>query len=127
MQNEQTTFMQRRKIGWLLIGAVFLFCVLIVRVAWLQIVRGEELSLAAREQQTSDNLITPKRGLIYDRNMKILANNISVETISISPKNVRGNTKQTQEQIAGKMADILGLEKDAVLAKIQKESSFEYI
>lgn len=127
VQNEQTTFKQRKKIGWLLIGAVVLFCALMVRVAWLQLVRGEELSLAAKEQQTSDSLITPKRGLIYDRNMKILANNISVETISISPKNVRSNTDQTPEQIAKNMAEILNLEEEDVLAKINKQSSFEYI
>jgi len=100
VQNEQSTFTQRKKIGWLLAGAVFLFCALMVRVAWLQIVRGEELSSAAREQQTSDNTITPERGLIYDRNMKILANDLSVETISITPKNGRGNTGQSVDEIA---------------------------
>ena len=122
MQNEQTTFTQRKKIGWLLIGAVVLFCALMVRVAWLQLVRGEEYSLAAREQQTSDSLITPKRGLIYDRNMKILANNISVETISISPENVRGNISQSPEEIADKIAEILELDEADVLKKIQKQS-----
>ncbi len=127
MQNEQSTFTQRKKIGWLLAGAVFLFCALMVRVAWLQIVRGEELSLAAREQQTSDNIITPERGLIYDRNMKIIANNLSVETISITPKNVRGNTKQSAEEIARNMAEILDLEYESVLKKINRESNFEYI
>lgn len=127
MQNEQSTFTQRKKIGWLLAGAVFLFCALMVRVAWLQIVRGEELSSAAREQQTSDNIITPERGLIYDRNMKILANNLSVETISITPKNVRGNKKQSAEEIARNMAQILELDYETVLGKINKQSSFEYI
>jgi len=127
VQNEQSTFTQRKKIGWLLAGAVFLFCALMVRVAWLQIVRGEELSSAAREQQTSDNTITPERGLIYDRNMKILANNLSVETISITPKNVRGNTGQSVEEIARNMAEILEVDYEATLAKINKESNFEYI
>lgn len=127
MQNEQSTFTQRKKIGWLLAGAVFLFCALMVRVAWLQIVRGEELSLAAREQQTSDNVITPERGLIYDRNMKIIANNLSVETISITPKNVRENTKQSAEEIARNMAEILDLEYESVLKRINRESNFEYI
>lgn len=127
MQNEQSTFVQRKKIGGLLAITVFLFCALMVRVAWLQIVRGEELSSAAREQQTSDNTITPKRGLIYDRNMKIIANNLSVETISITPKNVRQNSKQTPEEIARNMAEILGLESESVLAKINKNSNFEYI
>ncbi len=127
MQNEQSTLTQRKKIGWLLAGAVVLFCALMVRVAWIQIVRGEELSSAAREQQTSDNTITPERGLIYDRNMKILANNLSVETISITPKNVRGNTKQGVEEIARNMAEILELDYDSVLKKINRESNFEYI
>ena len=127
MQNEQSTFVQRKKIGGLLVITVFLFCALMVRVAWLQIVRGEELSSAAREQQTSDNTITPKRGLIYDRNMKIIANNLSVETISITPKNVRQNSKQSPEEIARNMAEILGLESETVLEKINKNSNFEYI
>ncbi|MBR5613717.1 MAG: PASTA domain-containing protein [Clostridia bacterium] len=104
-----------------------IFFALLVRVAWLQIVRGEELSSAAREQQTSDNAISPERGLIYDRNMKVLANNLSVETISITPKNVRQNNKQTPQQIAKKLAEILELNEDNILAKINKESNFEYI
>lgn len=127
MQNEQSTLSQRKKIGWLLAGAVVLFCALIVRVGWLQIVDGAKLSMAAREQQTSDSIITPKRGLIYDRNMKILANNLSVETISITPKNVRGHSKLSAQQIAKDIAAILELDEETVLGKINKESGFEYL
>ncbi len=127
VQNDKSTFSQRKKIGWLLVGAVFLFCFLIGRAAYFQIIRGEELSQAAREQQTSDNTITPARGLIYDRNMKVVANNLTVETISITPKNVRGNTKQTSEQIAKNMAEILELDYEWVLERINKQSNFEYI
>lgn len=127
MHSEQSTFKQRKRIIFLLAAAIVIFFALLVRVAWLQIVRGEELSSAAREQQTSDNAISPARGLIYDRNMKILANNLSVETISITPKNVRQNSKQTAEQIAAKLAEILELDKETVLEKINKQSNFEYI
>ena len=124
---EQSTFKQKKRIMLLLCIVVMIFFALLVRVAWLQIVRGEWLSSAAREQQTSDNIISPERGLIYDRNMKVLANNLSVETISITPKNVRDNSKQTPEQIAAKLAEILELDKDSVLNKINKKSNFEYI
>ncbi|MBE7031925.1 MAG: stage V sporulation protein D [Ruminococcaceae bacterium] len=124
---EQSTFKQKKRIMLLLFLVVVIFFALLVRVAWLQIVRGEWLSSAAREQQTSDNTISPERGLIYDRNMKVLATNLSVETISITPKNVRDNSKQTPEQIAAKLAEILELDKDSVLAKINKQSNFEYI
>ncbi|MBR2916828.1 MAG: peptidoglycan glycosyltransferase, partial [Clostridia bacterium] len=67
------------------------FFALIVRIAYLQIVKGEELTIAAREQQTVDSLITPERGNIYDRNYKVLASNMTVETLSISPADVRKN------------------------------------
>ncbi len=127
MHNEQSTFKQRKRIIFLLSAAIVIFFLLVVRVAWLQIVDGEELSFAAREQQTSDNAISPERGLIYDRNMKVLANNLSVETISITPKNVRSNSKQTADQIAAKLAEILELDEESVLKKINKESNFEYI
>lgn len=127
MRIEQSTFKQKKRIMLLLASVVMIFFALLVRVAWLQIVRGEWLSSAAREQQTSDNIISPERGLIYDRNMKVLANNLSVETISITPKNVRDNSKQTPEQIAAKLAEILELDKESVLNKINKKSNFEYI
>ena len=127
MQTEQSTFKQRGRIIFLLGAVIVIFFLLMVRVAWLQIVDGEKLSSAAREQQTSDNTISPKRGLIYDRNMKVLANNLSVETISITPKNARSNTKQSKEQIADKLAEILELNEEDVLKKIEKQSNFEYI
>lgn len=127
MKSEQSTFKQKKRIVLLLAGAILCFLLLIVRTGWLQIVRGDELSAAAREQQTSDNIINPQRGLIYDRNFEILANNLSVETISITPKNVRQNSKQTPKQIAHTLAEILELDEESVLEKIEKESSFEYI
>ncbi len=127
MHNEQTTLKQKKRIAVVLGTVVLCFCLLILRIAWLQIADGEKLSAAAREQQTTDSMITPARGLIYDRNMKVLANNLSIETISITPKNVRANKKQTSEQIAENMAEILSLDKDKVLERINADSNFEYI
>ncbi len=127
MHSEQSTLKQRKRIIFLLLAVIVIFFALIVRVGWLQIVDGEKLSSAAREQQTSDSTISAKRGLIYDRNMKVLANNLSVETISITPSNVRLNTKQTPKEIAAKLAEILELNEEDVLEKINKESNFEYI
>ena len=103
------------------------FFLLIVRIAWLQIVDGEKLTIAAREQQTVDNVITPERGKIYDRNYKVLASNMTVETISISPADVRDNTKQTADEIAEKLSEIFGTEKEAMLEKINSNTNFEYI
>ena len=70
------------------------FLLLIGRTAWLQIVQGEKLSRDALQQQTSDNTVSAKRGKIYDRNLKVLASNVSVETISIAPAELRSSIKK---------------------------------
>lgn len=118
---------QKKRILLLLIFFICACGILIGRLFYWQIIRGEELTAKAREQQTSDNVIRPPRGLIYDRNLKVLANNMSVETISISPKNVRENKNQTKEEIADNIAECLNVDRETVLKKIEKSSSFEYI
>ena len=110
--------------------AIILFCLLVFRTAWHQIVSGEKLSRAALEQQTSDNTVSAKRGKIYDRNFKVLAGNTSVETISITPETVRDSIdkkKTSAKAVADKIAEILGENSDVIQEKINRQSGFEYI
>lgn len=127
MQRKESYIEQKKRIIVFFIIFVVACIVLVARLFYWQVVRSEELSAKARDQQTSDNVIRPERGLIYDRNFKILANNMSVETISISPQNVRDNKKQTKEEIAKNIAECLEVDEATVLKKIEKKSSFEYI
>lgn len=130
MAIKQSFLKQRKRIALVLGIFIGLLALLIIRVAWIQFVDGEELSQAAVEQQTSDNIISPKRGLIYDRNFKVLASNLSVETISIAPATVRESLEKknySSDEVAGRVAELLSLEKDTVREKIEKNSSFEYI
>lgn len=104
------------------------FAAWILRVGWLQIVKGEELSRAALDQQTSDNAVSAKRGNIYDRNYKVLATNSTVETITISPETLRTSIEQTglsKDSVAQSFADILGLDKEVVTDKIAKKIQSE--
>lgn len=86
-------------------------CLLIVRLMWIQFVRGAEYSKLAAEQQTRDSVISAKRGSIYDRNMKILAQSASAERITINPQQIseNGNT----EEVVSAFKEILKInEKD---------------
>lgn len=127
MQNNVSSLKQKKRIIRVLGIVLLCFFLLIVRIAYLQIIKGEELTIAAREQQTVDNVITPERGKIYDRNYKILASNMTVETLSISPEDVRSNKKQTAEEIAEKISEILGVEKETALERINSKTNFQYI
>ncbi len=122
--------LQTKRIVNILKILVVCFLLLICRTAWLQIGRGEELSRRALEQQTSDNTVSAKRGDIFDRNYKVLASNTTVETISITPENIRKSIADkglSNGRVAEDIAAILGLKPETVQARIEKQSSFEYL
>lgn len=67
--------------------------VLVGRLGWIQFVRGSEYKKLAAEQQTRDSAISAKRGTIYDRNMKVLAQSATAERVTINPQEIekKGN------------------------------------
>ena len=127
---KQSRKIQNNRIMCLLIIFLVCFGALAFRTAWIQIVRGEQLSREALEQQTSDKTVSAKRGKIYDRNLKVLASNVSVETISITPGDLRKSIEKndlTVSKVAEALAEKLELKAEDVEKKINRESSFEYI
>lgn len=102
----------------LLLLFILIVALLVLRVGWLQIVEGSKLQKMAVEQQTRDRIVSPKRGIIYDRNKVELAISVSVETVSVVPKQI-----EEPEKVAGKLSEILGLEYKDVIKKVQNEES----
>ena len=114
---------KKRMIGLLMVFGVFIAYLLGNIFKW-QIVKGAELKEASYNQQTKNRTISPKRGVIYDRNGTVLAESVSVETISITPKNISSGDK---ERTAHGLSEILNLDYDTVLAKTKKNSADEII
>lgn len=112
----------RRRLIFLLILFIILFIALFGRMFYWQVVRADELSQKAYSQQTKNSIISPKRGTIYDRNNVVLASSVKVETVSVTPKNVK-----YKEKTAEGLAEILGLDYDTVLGKISKTTNEEVI
>ncbi len=98
---------------------------LIVRTGWLQIYDGEKLQKQAIEQQTRDKMINSKRGTIFDRNGTVLAISASVETVTVVPNEIKQN--EDTEDVAAMLAEILELEKEDVLKRITRNSSYEIV
>lgn len=99
--------------------------VLTFRLVHWQFIKGGELQASAIEQQTMDSVVSSKRGVIYDRNGKILAQSVSVQTVTASPSEVKKSGKA--EEIANKLADILDMDDDEVEKKITRNSSYEIV
>lgn len=110
----------------MIVLVIFTICILglIARLFYWQIIMGEHYSEEAYALQTKNRTISPKRGIIYDRNGEILAESITVESISITPKNIKAENK---EKTARGLADILNLDYETVLAKTKKNTADEVI
>nr|WP_192930110.1 stage V sporulation protein D [Alkaliphilus pronyensis] len=91
---------------------------LIIRLGWIQIVNGEKYKELANRQQTRDIPIPAKRGVIYDRNGKELVISASTSTIYVRPREV-----EDVEATASKLANILELDTNDLIKKIDKKYS----
>ena len=84
----------------------------------IQVVNFKLYQDKAIQQQTGDIPISPQRGIIYDRNMKILASNAPVEEIFIAPADIKN--KEEAGLIAQGLSEILGMDYDEIYKKTQK-------
>ncbi len=125
--NKKTKDVKVVKSKRLFIGSIFcfiIFILLLVRLAFLQLIQGSELKEAANRQQTATRIISAKRGNIYDSTGKLLAASASVDTISINPSKIKDENK---EKVAKAFSTIFELDYEEVLKQVNSEYSIETI
>lgn len=123
--NKKGEISRKKRMKFALIIVTIVFIAMIVRVAWIQFIKGEELKQMAYLQQTLDRKINPKRGTIYDTTGKtILATSSTVETITINPLNIKAENK---EKVANKFVELFELDYEKVIKKLNKKTAIEII
>ncbi|MCI5928880.1 MAG: PASTA domain-containing protein [Pseudoflavonifractor capillosus] len=124
---------------------VVIFIPLLVRLYDLQITNHEYYQELAISQQTRDVAVTANRGTIYDSKGTPLALSSTAYDIIVSPRDldtVQENYKKkleayqngesktapgpepTDEAVASGLAEILGMDKDTILLRLQKDTSY---
>ena len=63
-------------------------CAITTRLFWLQIVRHQEFVERAQKQQQRTFEVAPRRGILYDRNMRELAMTVLVDSIYADPTQI---------------------------------------
>ena len=128
---ESGNFIQTKKLRIILIVLVLIFLLLIGRIGFLQFVQGSQLKEAAYNQQAINQIISPKRGNIYDSTGKALAISAQVDTITINPAKIVGDndeeTKELKEKVAKAFSDIFSLDYNETLEKVNSSSQVETI
>lgn len=95
-----------RRSLFVLASLIFLgFGICILRLFYLQIIKGKELYDMALSQQLKDTKISAQRGTIYDCNMKPLAQSATVWTVALEPLYLKKDSQK--ELIADGLSSIL--------------------
>lgn len=103
---------------------VLLLFLLAIRIFWIQFIDGDSYKMMAYNQQTINQVISPNRGTIYDSTGKPLAVSAGVDTVSINPTYIKAKNK---EKVAKALSDILSLDYNTVLDKVNSTSAFQTI
>lgn len=108
----------RRRLLLLLIMLCLLFVALTVRLAYVQLGKGAELSEKAEESWRRNIPYSAKRGEVSDRNGNVLAYNITTPTVMAIPVQVK-----SPETTAKSLAPLLGMSEEALYKAITKRQS----
>lgn len=112
----------RKKILWCGFLMIFLLLALFVRIVVFERFEAGYYAEKAEELHERERSIKASRGLILDRNGKILADNKSVCTVSVIHNQITD-----EERVTVVLAKELGLDEAAVRKKVKKYTSMERI
>ena len=114
------------------VTVIVLLVMLLFRFAYLQFVKGDYYTKKAYAQQNSWRTISAKRGMITDRNGNVLAISVSSCLVNVNQKIIKDNAPNNnveayQKKIAQGLADILKVDYEQTLKKIQSEGRYKLI
>jgi penicillin-binding protein 2 len=111
--DEAKEYLPRYRLIYLLVA--FTFVTFTSRLWYLQIITGNELRKFSEENRIKQNKITAPRGLMLDRNGKVLVENLPGFEAILSPQYI-----QNLDAISKTIGPILGTEPEKIVQKVLK-------
>lgn len=111
---------KRIKIALLIIIAFFI--IIIFKVFYIEVIDYKKLNSLASSLWSRNLPIKADRGIIYDRNGVIMADNITTTSLVVIPNQIKNKKDATE-----KLANILGVSYDAMYNHINKRASIERV
>ena len=110
------------RIKVVLLFIFFMFLVIILRVFYIQVFDYKKLNNYASDLWSRNLPIKADRGLIYDRNGVVLADNITTSSLVVIPNQIKD-----KEETAKKLAEILNVKYEDMYKHISKKTSIERV
>ena len=132
MKKETMTNNSQKKYKVFLIFIIIVLIILLIRIFYLQTIKSSYLKEQAYKQLVTTQVISTKRGPIYDSCGNQLAISSKVDTISINPSKIKDEssdekTKNLKEKVAKALSEIFELDYEETLNKVNSEKSVETI
>lgn len=114
--------LKHRRIKTLLVVLCFLFILIILKVFYIQVIDYNKLNSLANSLWSRNLPIEADRGLIYDRNGEILANNLTTIGLVLIPNQIKN-----KEEVATNLSKILGVSYEEMYKHVSKNTSIERV
>lgn len=118
--NERRMFAVRAAVA--LVVMVVLMIVLVLRLGYLQLFKHDYFTLRSNDNRMRVEIVPPVRGLIYDRNGVLLADNLPSYRLELIPEEV-GDVDKTLERL-GRLIEIRQVDIDRFRARLKREPKF---
>ncbi len=95
-----------------------MFSAVIVRLGYVQIVRGEEYKNEVEKKENSTISNPVPRGKIFDRYGRAVVDNVAIRTITFTK--MKGSTAEDRLETAKKLADLIEVPTDKLTDRDKK-------
>lgn len=112
----------QRRIALFIGFMLFVILVLCLRIAWMQIIEGDELSSRAKHQVGENRVLQSPRGTIYDRQGREMAISMMTKSLFVDPSQVKD-----AEQLAEDLSPILNMSVEEIKKKIAQGGGFVWL
>jgi len=99
-----------------------LFSLIISRLVFIQLIKSDALSDIANNQYSMMMKLDPKRGNIYDSNMRVFATTIEAPSIYADPRKITD-----AQTTAAELSRVLEFEEAEILRRISKKGAFVWL
>jgi len=110
------------RIRKVLFSLLIAFALLAIRLIFVQLGAAKPLSDIASSQYRIAVSLLPRRGVIYDRNLKELAISINLNSVFAEPFKIKN-----KESAAAQLSSVLKIDKDDILRKLSQERGFVWL
>ena len=110
------------RIRLVVLFVTLLLIAVILKVFYIQVFQYQKLNSLANDLWQRNLPITPDRGLILDRNGKVLASNITTTSLYLVPNQIKN-----KEEVAKTLSEILEVPYDEMYKHVSKRTSIERV